>query len=72
MAAAAGVGSALPFYVDAGKTPNPGGWPLGGLTVVRFPNSHLSYALTWFSLAGMVALWGAWPFVQTARARRRA
>ena len=40
-----------PYFVDADATPNPGGWPLGGLTVVRFPNSHLIYALTWFGLA---------------------
>ena len=40
-----------PYFVDADATPNPGGWPVGGLTVVRFPNSHLVYALTWFGLA---------------------
>ncbi|WP_454716527.1 SURF1 family protein [Caulobacter segnis] len=40
-----------PYFVDADASPNPGGWPLGGLTVVRFPNSHLVYALTWFGLA---------------------
>lgn len=32
--------------------PNPGGYPLGGLTVVRF---HLVYALTWFALAALSA-----------------
>lgn len=40
-----------PYFVDADAAPNPGGWPLGGLTIVRFPNSHLIYALTWFGLA---------------------
>ncbi|NML16503.1 SURF1 family protein [Azohydromonas sp. G-1-1-14] len=30
-------------------------WPRPGLTVVRFTNNHLSYALTWFALAAMVA-----------------
>ena len=39
-----------------------GGYPVGGLTVVAFRNSHLSYALTWFGLAiltvvGLVILW---------------
>ena len=29
-------------------------WPHPGLTVVRFSNSHLVYALTWFALAMMV------------------
>jgi surfeit locus 1 family protein len=71
IAAARGVGPAAPYFVDADARPNPGGWPMGGLTVVRFRNSHLSYALTWFSLAGMVALWGAWPLLQAARSRRR-
>jgi surfeit locus 1 family protein len=28
-------------------------WPQGGLTVVSFPNNHLSYAFTWFALALM-------------------
>jgi surfeit locus 1 family protein len=25
--------------------------PIAGLTVIDFPNNHLSYAITWFSLA---------------------
>ena len=29
-----------PFFIDADATPNPGGYPVGGLTVVRFRNSH--------------------------------
>ncbi|OYQ41465.1 surfeit locus 1 family protein [Rhodoferax sp. TH121] len=57
---------AAPFFVDAGLpalleassaelAPNPvGPWPRPGLTVVRFSNSHLVYALTWFGLALMV------------------
>lgn len=28
--------------------------PVGGLTVVKFSNSHLTYAITWFALAAMV------------------
>ena len=27
--------------------------PVGGLTVIRFPNNHLAYAITWFILAVM-------------------
>ena len=42
---------AAPFVVDADATPNPGGWPKGGDTVVEVPNNHFSYALTWFGLA---------------------
>jgi surfeit locus 1 family protein len=51
-----------PFFVDADATPNPGGYPVGGLTVVAFRNTHLAYALTWFALAalsvaGAVLVW---------------
>jgi surfeit locus 1 family protein len=42
-----------PFFIDADATPNPGGYPIGGLTVVAYRNSHLAYALTWFALAGL-------------------
>lgn len=42
---------AAPFVVDADATPNPGGWPKGGDTIVDVPNNHFSYALTWFGLA---------------------
>ena len=52
MAKAAGLAEAAPFTIDADETPNPGGWPRGGAAVVRIPNDHLSYALTWFGLAG--------------------
>jgi surfeit locus 1 family protein len=40
-----------PFYIDADVTPNPGGWPKGGVTRLMLPNNHLQYAITWFSLA---------------------
>ncbi|WP_380876183.1 SURF1-like protein [Sphingomonas sp. DBB INV C78] len=40
-----------PYFVDADAAPNPGGYPVGGLTVVKFYNQHLSYALTWFTMA---------------------
>ena len=42
-----------PYFIDADATRNPGGYPLGGLTVIHFPNNHLQYALTWFTLALM-------------------
>lgn len=53
IAAARGLASTAPFFIDADATPNPGGFPVGGLTVVRFRNAHLVYALTWFALAGL-------------------
>jgi len=54
IAAARGLSQVAPFFVDADGAPNPGGFPLGGLTVVSFPNNHLIYALTWFALAFML------------------
>ncbi len=47
-----------PFFIDADATPNAGGYPVGGLTVVKFANSHLIYAIIWFALAAL-ALTGA-------------
>jgi len=41
----------LPFFIDADATPNPGGLPIGGVTIVDLPNNHLQYALTWYGLA---------------------
>lgn len=41
----------LPFFIEAGDAPNPGGWPVGGVTIVALPNSHLQYAFTWYGLA---------------------
>ncbi|HWG80143.1 MAG TPA: SURF1 family protein [Stellaceae bacterium] len=51
MAAAAHAPNVLPFYVDADATPNPGGLPLGGQTLLDLPNDHLQYAITWYALA---------------------
>jgi surfeit locus 1 family protein len=53
IARARGLSRAAPFFIDADATPNPGGYPVGGLTVVKFRNAHLVYALTWFGLAGL-------------------
>lgn len=54
MAATAGLPAGavvLPFFIDAGAAPNPGGLPIGGVTMVDQPNNHLQYALTWYGLA---------------------
>jgi surfeit locus 1 family protein len=51
MAAAMGISVEAPVIIEADATPNPGGWPLGGQTIVDFPNDHLQYAMTWFALA---------------------
>ncbi|HZG29478.1 MAG TPA: SURF1 family protein [Ensifer sp.] len=59
MGKTAGLSRVAPFFIDADDTPNPGGLPVGGLTIVRFPNSHLSYALTWFAMAALSLVGGA-------------
>ncbi|MGV2978976.1 SURF1 family protein [Camelimonas sp. ID_303_24] len=48
-------GAVAPYFIDAGQVLNPGGYPVGGLTVVRFSDNHLVYAVTWFALALMTA-----------------
>ncbi len=54
-------GPLAPYFIDEADTrpspnsPTPETWPRGGLTVVQFPNSHLSYALTWYAMAAMTA-----------------
>lgn len=53
IAASKGLKDVAPYFIDADATPNPGGLPIGGLTVVSFRNSHLVYALTWYALAAM-------------------
>lgn len=45
-----------PYFIDAADAVE--GGPVGGLTVMRLRNHHLGYALTWFSLAALVALAG--------------
>ena len=51
MSAAVDLDRVAPFYIDADATPNPGGWPKGGVSRLTLPNNHLQYAITWFSLA---------------------
>ena len=73
MAAARGLqpSQVAPFFVDAEKDPLAGaGQPVGGLTVISFRNSHMVYALTWFTLALLVlgAAWRVW--LEEKRLRR--
>ena len=55
IAAARDLQNVAPFFVDADAGSQSVGGPIGGLTVIRFPNNHLIYALTWFALAFMLA-----------------
>ena len=59
IARARGLQAAAPWFLDAGYDASAPEWPRGGMTVVRFRDHHLQYALTWFALALMVAF-AAW------------
>ncbi|EJL27745.1 hypothetical protein PMI02_02752 [Novosphingobium sp. AP12] len=67
MAAARKVGAVVPAFVDAQveKASSPSSAalrPVPGLTQIHFPDNHLMYALTWFTLAllSMVGLGYIW------------
>ncbi|HEX4917157.1 MAG TPA: SURF1 family protein [Limnobacter sp.] len=60
-----GLNNVAPFFVDAGEPRNlnpemitfkPQTYPVDGLTIVRFTNHHLMYAITWYALALLVAI----------------
>ena len=64
MAATAGLPAGyrlVPFLLDADAAPNPGGLPVGGVTLIDLPNNHLQYAVTWYGLAaalvGVLFVW---------------
>lgn len=65
IAAARGLSNPAPYFIDADAAPNPGGWPHGGLTVLRFSDNHLGYALTWFALA-LLSLGAIWLVLRKA------
>lgn len=69
IAAADQIQLAAPVIIEADATPNPGGWPKGGQTVVSFRNEHLSYAVTWFGLAA--GLLGVYLAYHVSRGRLR-
>lgn len=51
----------VPFFIDADTAPNPGGLPIGGVTIIDLPNNHLQYAGTWYGLAAaLAAVVGVW------------
>lgn len=62
--------SVAPFFVDAASDPAAPRWPRGGLTVVAFRDSHLSYALTWFGMALLTAFAAFRLFVSGRRLRQ--
>src|SRR3546814_6267553 len=74
IADARGLGRIAPYFLDADAAANAGGYPVGGLTVVQFRDSHLIYALTWFALAAISfffawRLWRSGPQIGRAHVR---
>jgi surfeit locus 1 family protein len=55
IAAAKGWGAVAPFYVDQEAPTPPDGLPRPGRDQPGLPNNHLSYAITWFGLAIVLA-----------------
>lgn len=74
IAAAQGLDRAAPFFIDAGLPGTPQQQatdaPRAGMTTIRFSNSHLVYALTWYGLALMTL--GALVYVARYERRSRA
>lgn len=58
-----------PFFIDAEGSSGSNDWPRGGLTVVKFRDSHLSYALTWFGMALLTLAGGVYLFASERRLR---
>lgn len=58
IATARGLTDVAPYFIDAdaasSPSRDPAQAPVGGLTVLTFPNNHLVYAITWYALALMI------------------
>ncbi len=58
IATARGLTDVAPYFIDADAASSPerdpAKGPVGGLTVLSFPNNHLVYAITWYALALMI------------------
>jgi surfeit locus 1 family protein len=82
IAAARGLGLArvAPYFIDqeagvadggatvGGAAVGANSAPVGGLTVIAFRNTHLTYAITWYGLALLVVV-GAWIVIREERRR---
>jgi len=59
--AAKGLTAVAPFYVEQEAPVPPGGLPQPGKLVVRLPDNHMQYAVTWYGLAIVLAVvFAAW------------
>lgn len=75
IATAKGLETVAPYFIDADAASSPGrgegnDGPVGGLTVIAFPDNHLMYAITWFGMA-LLTLLGAWVVWKDERRKRR-
>jgi surfeit locus 1 family protein len=75
IARAKGLGTTAPYFIDADAASSPAkgegnDGPVGGLTVIAFPDNHLMYAITWFGMA-LLTLLGGWIIVREDRKKRR-
>ncbi|MCY1522357.1 SURF1 family protein [compost metagenome] len=73
IAAARSLADVAPYFIDADAVDGARDArkaPVGGLTVLTFPNNHLVYAITWYALAAMVLV-GAFIFVREEKRARR-
>jgi cytochrome oxidase assembly protein ShyY1 len=68
MARASGWGEVAEFYIEQEAPVPPGGVPHPSALKVRLRNDHLQYAITWYSLAGVLVV----IFVIWARRQRSA
>lgn len=64
----AGLPLARPYFIDVSADESATGWPRGGMTKLKFRNTHLSYALTWYAMAALLV--GALVFVVRGRYHR--
>lgn len=76
IARARGLERVAPYLVDEDAAPglSPDGsavWPKGGMTVISFPDNHLSYLITWYLLAAMVLAAAVYVGRDEYRLRRR-
>ncbi len=69
MASSAGIAPErlVNLFVDADDTPNPGGWPQGGVTLIDLPNNHLQYAITWYGLALALVIVAAFAYFRNGK-----
>lgn len=66
-----GIKDIAPYFIDADAAADARAFPVGGLTVISFPNNHLIYAITWFGLAIMLLGWMAYAVRQERILRKQ-